>query len=166
MLRSNIEAITSFFVYYRRRKSTSLETVFKCGKIKINTKGGIVMKWGYLLLEILPLICWVFAHNCEKNSRAFPNVEKGFKKNRMKKSAQAWMIGNQMVGKSLKFSSTMLIMLNLLFFFASVTNVEFVILLNVLVILTSFLSVNKKINTVINESGVVNVIKKEKIWGK
>ena len=70
------------------------------------------------------------------------------------------------MGKALKFSSTMLIMLNLLFFFGSVTNVEFVILLNVLVILTSYLSANHKINTVIDEFGMVKVIKKDKNKGQ
>lgn len=89
------------------------------------------MKYYYLVLELIPIGCWIYAHRClnEKNVQ-YKRRHKFIPTQQMK----------QKLGRSLKASSTLLILLNVIFFFCHVMNYYFVTALNIVIPIVSYLS--------------------------
>ncbi|MGL4336842.1 MAG: hypothetical protein ACRCST_08095 [Turicibacter sp.] len=121
------------------------------------------MEWGYLLLEVLPVIFWMGGHMCEKYHESYPNTDIGYFSKRIRSSAASWSLGNRIMGRSLKVTSGMLIMINLFFFFGKVENIYFVLLLNILLLVTSVLSGELKIRKQIDEMGHVKFVEPRKL---
>lgn len=49
----------------------------------------------YLVLELLPVCGFIYAHYCEKHHSNYPNTSKGYPNKRIKKSRQGWEVGNK-----------------------------------------------------------------------
>lgn len=115
----------------------------------------------YLVLEILPVLTWGYGHYLQKKYSRYPEMSHGYRSARIKKSRQAWELGNRIMAKSIKSAATMMILLNVMFFFLNITNYGFATVLNFFVILVGGIAGELKLRQMIDEKG--NVIKTTKV---
>lgn len=114
----------------------------------------------YLVLEILPVLTWSYGHYLQKKYSRYPEMSHGYPSARIKRSRQAWELGNRIMAKSIKSAATMMILLNVIFFFLNITNYSFATVLNFFVILVGAIAGELKLRQLIDEKG--NVIKTTK----
>lgn len=115
----------------------------------------------YLLLEVLPVLTWAYGHYLQKKYTRYPEMSHGYPSPRIKRSRQAWELGNQLMAKSIKSAAMMMILVNVIFFFLNITNYGFATALNFFVILIGGIAGELKLRQMIDEKG--NVIKTTKI---
>lgn len=121
------------------------------------------MRSYYLVLELLPVCGFAFAYYCEKRHTNYPNTSKGYPSKRIKKSRQGWEVGNQIMAQSIKSVTTVMMLLNVIFFFMNVLNYGFATLLNVVMLGLGIYSGEKQLRTCINEKGIVVSTPKVKV---
>lgn len=114
----------------------------------------------YLVLEILPILTWGYGHYLQKKYSRYPEMSHGYPIARIKRSRQAWELGNQIMVKSIKSAAMMMILLNVMFFFLNITNYGFATALNFFVVLVGGIAGDVKLRQLIDEKG--NVIKPTK----
>lgn len=113
------------------------------------------MRSYYLILEVIPVGFWLFAYYCEKRHSNYPNTSKGYPSRRIKKSRQGWEVGNQIMAQSIKSATTVMMLLNVIFFFMNVVNYGFATILNGLIITIGIISGEKQLRQCINEKGIL-----------
>ena len=117
----------------------------------------------YLVLELLPVCGFIYAHYCEKHHSNYPNTSKGYPNKRIKKSRQGWEVGNQIMAQAIKSVTTIMILLKVIFFFMNVLNYGFATLLNLLMIGIGIYTGEKQLRVCINEKGIVMATPKVKV---
>ena len=104
----------------------------------------------YLVLELLPVCGFIYAHYCEKHHSNYPNTSKGYPNKRIKKSRQGWEVGNQIMAQAIKSVTTIMILLN-------------ATLINLLMIGIGIYTGEKQLRVCINEKGIVMATPKVKV---
>lgn len=114
------------------------------------------MRQYYLLLELLPVLAWCYGHYLNKRYSHYPDFSFGYPNRRIRRTRQAWDFGNRLMAKSIKTSASLMILLNLIFFFLNVVNFGFAIFLNCFIIVIGFISGELKLRQLIDDRGRVN----------
>lgn len=114
------------------------------------------MRQYYLLLELLPVLAWSYGHYLNKRYSHYPDFSFGYPNRRIRRTRQAWDLGNQLMAKSIKTAASLMILLNLLFFFLDVKNFGFVVFLNCFIIIISIISGELKLRQMIDDRGRVS----------